>query len=103
MTKTHETLLKTTAAFRAQLTAYLKAGGISFAESHVRRYVKANLCHKFRGFSESKTWPPRFNTYYFAHRHSARDYLLGVKQPKGACLSALNYIAMKNTGNAVKA
>lgn len=43
-----------------------------------------------RPFGHGVRWP--FRSYYFAHLFSVRDFLRGFTQPRGACLSALDYL-----------
>ncbi len=65
------------------------------AKVTMRRWVKSYRCRTFIGFKGSVINPFSFRSYYWAHVYTARDYLLGVTEPHGVCLSLLD---LKRTG-----
>lgn len=64
----------------------------------MRRLVSSYRQRVFVGFPTAAIQPfgkvarLPFRSYYFAHLFSVRDYLRGIVQPHGACLSALDYL-----------
>ena len=59
------------------------------AKEVMHRWISSYRCRTFIGFKGSVVKPYGFRSYYWAHTYTARDYLLGIKEPHGACLSLL--------------
>lgn len=51
------------------------------------RLTKSYKQRTFIGFTPERRFG--FKSYYFAHVYTAHDYLLGVKMPRGVCVTAL--------------
>ncbi len=68
---------------------------LQHAKVAVHRWIKSYRCRAFIGFKGSVVKPYNFRSYYWAHVYTARDYLLGVTEPHGVCLSLLN---LRRTG-----
>jgi len=57
------------------------------AKRAMRRWTKSYKQRTFIGFAPKGKFG--FKSYYFAHVYTAHDYLLGIKVPRGACVTAL--------------
>jgi len=60
------------------------------AKRAMKRWVESYRERVFIGFKGVVVKPYGFRSYYWAHTYAARDYLLGIKEPHGACLSLLD-------------